>query len=87
MEQTSRELGVDFLILSKFPRSHLDSLTWVSSADEKAAVTLTPTARMAATDAAEAPDSRSCSSRASLSSVATGGRVAPSVNLRSPVGP
>lgn len=50
MEQTTRELQSDDLLLSKVPRGSPDSSRWVTSTNEKSAVALSTTARLAVTE-------------------------------------
>lgn len=50
MEQTSLELGADVIVLSEIPRGPPDTIRWVSSTDNKAAVALTSNLIMAPDD-------------------------------------
>lgn len=55
MEQTSRELGADILLMSEISRGLSDSPRWKTSVDGKVAVALTSSAKMAATDSGRGP--------------------------------
>lgn len=55
MEQTSRELRADLLILSETSRGPPDCPKWTSSTDGELAVTLTPTTRIAVLGSGRGP--------------------------------
>lgn len=55
LEQTSRELSSDILILSEVPSGSPESHRWITSLEGKATVALTSTVQLAPVDSGKGP--------------------------------